>query len=145
MGGNRAHCLGPTDDTLSKPNGYVAISPLPYILCWCGPSYYGGEPCSAIASVMDSTITYHQLPTLDGTPMPPTLSLHWLTQPSSSPQSSRQGTILPPLTNTGGASYTNHNIHHIVTSNLTSLLTSIIVYNLLNSILYSLPPNLYLW
>jgi hypothetical protein len=54
----------------------------------------------------------------------------------------RQGTTLPPSTNAGGALYANNNIHHVGASNLTLMHSNVVSYNLLNNIIYSLPPSL---
>jgi hypothetical protein len=71
--------------------------------------------------------------------MCPTLSPHWMMQSSLRAQSFQQGTFLPPLLNTGGASYANYD--QVGISKLNLLLGGVLTYTLLDNTAYFLPPT----
>jgi hypothetical protein len=67
----------------------------------------------------------------------PTSSLHWASQLSPCAQSFQRGYSLPPILNTGGASYANSD--EVGMSDLSLLLGGVVHYALLNNTSYSLP------
>ncbi len=72
-----------------------------------------------------------------GPPSRPTSSSHWASQLSPCAQSFQRGYSLPPILNTGGASYANSD--QVGASDLSLLLGGVVHYALLNDTSYSLP------
>jgi hypothetical protein len=75
--------------------------------------------------------------TTSGPPSRPTSSSHWASQLSPYAQSFQQGYSLPPILNTGGASYATSD--EVGKSNLSLSLGGVVQYALLNDTSYSLP------